>query len=126
VTSLRLNAAGEPLEISLTRDLRHTGVMATLGYAYADAAASPNYSKGGCSSSSSSQRGSGDHGRSGKRSVVCGGTRTCWMLFEYCDKGVLAVSWVIGWVGGLVVDVVQRDRDVLDWFRVHQRWRCWR
>jgi hypothetical protein len=30
---------------------------------------------------------------SGRGSRLMGGTRSCWMLFEYCNKGVLAVSW---------------------------------
>lgn len=99
VTSLRLNSAGEPLEISLTRDLRHTGVMSTLGYAYADAAATPSFSKSGSSSRRSSaerSRGPGSFG-SGSRFGQCGGTRTCWMVFEYCNKGVLGVSGVCPW-----------------------------
>lgn len=84
VASLRLNSAGEPLEISLTRNLRQTGIMATLGYAYADAAATPNYSR---TSSKNSSRGSAVG-----RAMRGGGTRTCWMMFEYCDKGILVVS----------------------------------
>lgn len=88
-----------PLEVSLTRDLRQPGLMTTLGYAYADAAATPNFSRavGGGSAGSGSKYGWG--GMSAARNG--GGTRTCWMLFDYCSKGVLAVSvWSVecGWM----------------------------
>jgi hypothetical protein len=55
--------------------------MATLGYAYADAAATP---------ATTTISGGKARGRGGNR--LLGGTRNCWMLFEYCNKGVLAVS----------------------------------
>jgi serine/threonine protein kinase len=77
VSSLRLSASGEPLEVSLTRGLRQAGIMATLGYAYADAAASP----------------------AGARapSRAAAPSRTCWMLFEYCNRGTLVDAVVRGW-----------------------------
>lgn len=135
VTSLRLSPTGEPLEISLTRDLRQTGIMATLGYTYADAAATPSYTRrngnsGGGSSGgnrrSSFERGSGGGRGSGGSSGLgsggagggcgggggggsrarLGGSRTCWMLFEYCNKGVLSVSLFVGgcfWIGWMRV-----------------------
>lgn len=71
VRSLKLNAAGEPLEAALTRDLHHLGMMRTITYAYSDAtAAPPGGAKKGCS-----------------------GGSVCWMLLEHCDKGSVVVSF---------------------------------
>jgi hypothetical protein len=54
--------------------------MATLGYAYSDAALSPPFSTSG-------RRSMGQAGGAGG-----GHRRTCWMLFEYMNKGMLVVS----------------------------------
>lgn len=80
ISSLKLTKAGEPLEISLTKNLKHLGIMSTLTYTYSDASAVPT---------SSSKTG----GSSRQRTLdTRPGRRVCWMLFEYCDKGVLAVG----------------------------------
>eukprot|EP00775_Hariotina_reticulata_P005278 gene5278-5513_t len=81
VSSLRLSPTGEPLEVSLTKDIKHMGVMATLGYTYSDSAAVPVMAAARAGS-----------GAAGRRSAGRPGRRVCWMLFEYCDRGVLVVS----------------------------------
>lgn len=84
IASLKLTKSGEPLEISLTKDLKHTGIMSTLTYTYSDASAVPT--------STTAKTGSMAGGVCRQRAVDNRpGRRVCWMLFEYCDKGVLAV-----------------------------------
>jgi hypothetical protein len=57
------------------------GVMATLGYTYSDSAAVPVMAAAGAGV-----------GAAGRRSAGRPGRQVCWMLFEYCDRGVLVVS----------------------------------
>lgn len=93
--SLRLAPTGEPLEVSLTRDLKQTGIMATLGYTYSDASAVPASTSMRASAAAGGgvrpQRPGAAGGGRG-RAALRPGSRVCWMLFEYCDKGVLGVS----------------------------------
>ena len=81
ISSLKLTKAGEPLEISLTKNLKHTGIMSTLTYTYSDASAVPT--------TTTTKSAAGGRQRGGDSRL---GRRVCWMLFEYCDKGVMAVS----------------------------------
>jgi hypothetical protein len=104
--SLRLAQTGEPLEVSLTRDLKHTGIMSTLGYTYSDASAVPVTTAARSATAAAAagagvvrpQRPGGAAGvwGRGNRAAVRPGSRVCWMLFEYCDKGVLGVSSTAG------------------------------
>ncbi|KAI8471183.1 MAG: kinase-like domain-containing protein, partial [Monoraphidium minutum] len=68
------DAAGEPLEVSLTRGLGHPNLMRTVTHAFSDAAAAP--------------------GGGGKAAA---GRTVCWMVFEYADRGTVADAVVKGW-----------------------------
>lgn len=98
VGSLQLSKGGEPLEVALTRNLKQTGIMATLGYTYSGAGAVPSpVTTTRTASTAGAAGGAGGGFRGVSRSSAAlmrggGGGRVCWMLFEYCDKGVLAVS----------------------------------
>jgi hypothetical protein len=98
--SLRLAKTGEPLEVSLTRDLKHTSIMSTLGHTYSDASAVPTTTTTRAAAAGGAvrpQRPGGAASAAGGRgrAALRPGSRVCWMLFEYCDKGVLGVSTLI-------------------------------
>ncbi|WIA42087.1 hypothetical protein OEZ86_009363 [Tetradesmus obliquus] len=100
--SLRLAPTGEPLEVSLTRDLKQTGIMATLGYTYSDASAVPASTSMRASAAAAGGGGvrpqrPGAAGAGRGRAALRPGSRVCWMLFEYCDKGVLGDGVLRGW-----------------------------
>jgi hypothetical protein len=62
IKTLRLDANGAPLEATLTQGLGHPNLMTTVGYNYTGA--------DGCGSAA----------------------KTCWMMFEFCNKPCLVVS----------------------------------
>lgn len=76
------DARGNPLEVSLTRNLGHVNLMCTVTHAFGDAAAAPGGGVG-C----------------GGRGIVVTGRTVCWMVFEHCDLGTVAVG--AGWECGL-------------------------
>jgi hypothetical protein len=72
--------------------------MSTLGYTYSDAAAVPTTTTAHTAAATAAgvrpQRpGAAAAGVGGGRgrAALRPGSRVCWMLFEYCDKGVLGV-----------------------------------
>ena len=70
VHKLKLDSCGQPLESTLTKDLKHPGIMRVLSHAWWVAT-----DRGGSS-----------------------GEQQCWMLLDYCDKGALVVRlWVLIW-----------------------------
>eukprot|EP00879_Flechtneria_rotunda_P004002 GHRR01004243.1.p1 GENE.GHRR01004243.1~~GHRR01004243.1.p1 ORF type:complete len:773 (+),score=221.32 GHRR01004243.1:1592-3910(+) len=91
IRNLRMTPSGEPLEISLTRNMKHMGIMSSISYTYSDAGEVPKMT-------------TVQHGRSGSRKhaasankVAAPAKSVCWMLFEYCDKGVLVDGVLRGW-----------------------------
>lgn len=69
VHKLKLDSCGQPLESTLTKDLKHPGIMRVLSHAWWVAT-----DRGGSS-----------------------GEQQCWMLLDYCDKGALVDAVWKGW-----------------------------
>ncbi|KAL3147321.1 hypothetical protein ABBQ32_002806 [Trebouxia sp. C0010 RCD-2024] len=66
---LKLDPYGEPMEVLLTRDLKHPSVMKTISHAWWKAR-----DRGGLS-----------------------GEQQCWMILEYCDRGSIMDAVQQGW-----------------------------
>lgn len=85
-SSVARNAEGIPLEVALTRGLGHPNLMTVVTHAFSPAGAAPGGGR--------SPGGSRSHGGSGGRGggAESAGRRVCWMVFEFADRGTLAVS----------------------------------
>ncbi|KAF6263742.1 kinase-like domain-containing protein [Scenedesmus sp. NREL 46B-D3] len=80
--------------------------MSTLGYTYSDASAVPTSTTTRAAAAAAAGGGGGGGGVrplwpggcAGRgRAALRPGSRVCWMLFEYCDKGVLGDGVLRGW-----------------------------